>query len=237
MIHLQNLSIGHRGHPILSDISVTFREGELIALLGRNGSGKSTLIRTIAGLLKPVSGKIFVQDRDISTMSRQEIAKLISLSSTSGIRVPHMKCWEFAAMGRAPWTNWAGKLLPRDERIVDRAMDSVGMRKYENMYTDRISDGEYQKMVIARALSQDTPVLLLDEPTAFLDVPGRHQIIGILAKLAAEEHKTIIFSTHDTDIALKRASKVFLIDSEGVFFGDASDSAVSIEIRRIFDIE
>ena len=195
MIHLQNLSIGHRGHPILSDISVTFREGELIALLGRNGSGKSTLIRTIAGLLKPVSGKIFVQDRDISTMSRQEIAKLISLSSTSGSRVPHMKCREFAAMGRAPWTNWAGKLLPRDERIVDRAMDSVGMREYENMYTDRISDGEYQKMVIARALSQDTPVLLLDEPTNHLDL----DTVFYLENFLKNYQGTLLCISHDRD--------------------------------------
>ena len=236
MIHLQNITVGYRSRPVLRDISVTFGDGELVALLGRNGSGKSTLIRTMAGLLKPLSGKILVDGRDMATMSRSEIARRISLSGTAGIRVPNLKCQDAVAMGRAPWTDWAGRLRPEDEKIVDRAMSLVGMSDYAGRHTTRISDGEAQKIMIARALAQDTPVMLFDEPTAFLDVPGRHQVVDILAKLAAEEGKTILFSTHDVSIALKRASRILLVDPSGIFSGEASDPSTASAIERVFGL-
>ena len=236
MIHLQNITVGYRSRPVLRDISVTFGDGELVALLGRNGSGKSTLIRTMAGLLKPLSGKILVDGRDMATMSRSEIARRISLSGTAGIRVPNLKCRDAVAMGRAPWTDWTGRLGPGDEKIVDKALSLVGMLDHAGRDVSRISDGEAQKIMIARALAQDTPVMLFDEPTAFLDVPGRHQVADILAKLAAEEGKTILFSTHDVSIALKRASRIFLVDPSGIFSGEASDPSTASVIERVFGL-
>lgn len=236
MIHLQNITVGYRSRPVLRDISVTFGDGELVALLGRNGSGKSTLIRTMAGLMKPLSGKILLNGRDAAAMSRPEMSRTVALSGTSGIRVPHLKCRDAVAMGRAPWTDWTGRLGPEDEKIVDKALSLVGMLDHAGRDVSRISDGEAQKIMIARALAQDTPVMLFDEPTAFLDVPGRHQVADILAKLAAEEGKTILFSTHDVGIALKRASRVLLVDPSGIFSGEASDPATASVIERVFGL-
>lgn len=234
MIVLNHLSIGHSRHPVLRDLSVTFPGGELTALLGRNGSGKSTLLRTVAGLLKPLSGSVLIDGADISTLSRNGVAKKISLSTAAGVRIPHLKCRDLVAMGRAPWTNWAGRLHQDDERIIDRAIELVGMQDYADREAGRMSDGECQKILIARALAQDTPAMLLDEPTAFLDVPGRLQVISILAKLASEEHKTIVFSTHDVGIALEKADNVFLIGWDGCYFGKASDPETASVIRRAF---
>ena len=237
MITLDNITIGYGRKILLGNICTTAEKGELTALVGRNGSGKSTLIRVLAGLEKPLSGIVSIGGADIEGLSRREIARCVSFTCTGRVRIPDLKCRDLTALGRAPWTGWTGILSERDRDISERALDIVGMQDYADRYLDEMSDGEYQKIMIARALAQDTPVMLLDEPTAFLDVPGRHQIVGILKRLASEEGKCIIFSTHDIGIALKKADKVWLLDRGGIVSMKASDPETSGKIASAFGID
>lgn len=228
MLTIENISLGYGKKILLRDISATAAAGELIMLAGRNGSGKSTLLRAVAGLAKPLSGRILADGKDISAIPRNEAAMKVSFVSTERIRIPRFRCRDIVALGRAPWTGWAGRLSDTDEQTVSDAMETVGMSGFADRTMDSISDGECQRIMIARALAQDTPLMVLDEPTAFLDVPGRHQITDILKRLAAEKGKTVIFSTHDISIGLKRADKVWLIDGDSLIVRNAADAATGI---------
>ena len=237
MIVLDNITIGYGRKILLRNVSATASAGELTALVGRNGCGKSTLIRILAGLGRPLSGRVSMGGDDIAGLSREGIARRVSFVGTERVRVPNLKCRDLTAMGRAPWTGWAGVLSGYDRMVSDKAMDSVGMREYADRYIDEMSDGECQKIMIARALTQDTPVMLLDEPTAFLDVPGRHQVAGILKRLASEEGKTIVFSTHDIGIALKKADKIWLADGGRLVSMQTSDPETAGKISSVFGID
>lgn len=237
MIHMEGLTIGYGEKILLRNISAEARAGELTVLLGRNGSGKSSLIRTIEGLMKPSSGKITVAGKDLSGLGRREIARTVSFVSTERVRIPGLKCRDLVAMGRAPWTGWTGKTGPEDERITAAALRTAGMEDFQDRAMDKLSDGECQKAVIARAIAQDTPVMLLDEPTAFLDVPGKVHVASMLARLAREEGKCIIVSTHDIGTILGKADKVWLLDPPDIIVGSISDSDIMNEIRRVFGLE
>lgn len=228
MLSIGNLTLGYGKNILLHGISTAATAGELIMLAGRNGSGKSTLLRAVAGLAKPLSGRILADGKDISAIPRNEAAMKVSFVSTERIRIPRFRCRDIVALGRAPWNGWAGRLSDTDEQTVADAMETVGMSGFADRTMDSMSDGECQRIMIARALAQDTPLMVLDEPTAFLDVPGRHQITDILKRLAAEKGKTVIFSTHDISIGLKRADKVWLIDGDSLIVRNAADAATDI---------
>ncbi len=242
MIEIKDITLGYGRKILLENISAKFGKGELTALLGRNGSGKSTLIRTLAGLQKPYTvegrtkGEILIGGRDIRSLSREEAARTVSFVGTERILVPDLKGRELVAMGRAPWTGWTGRPGAKDEEMTDRAIELVGMQDYAMTDIAEMSDGERQKIMIARALAQDTPVMLLDEPTAFLDVPGKHQTVSILRKAASEEGKCVIFSTHDVETAVRSADKVLLADGRRVILLRCGVDPVMDEIRRVFGI-
>ena len=242
MIEINDITLGYGRKILLENISAKFGKGELTALLGRNGSGKSTLIRTLAGLQKPYTvegrtkGEILIGGRDIRSLSREEAARTVSFVGTERILVPDLKGRELVAMGRAPWTGWTGRPGAKDEEMTDRAIELVGMQDYAMTDIAEMSDGERQKIMIARALAQDTPVMLLDEPTAFLDVPGKHQTVSILRKAASEEGKCVIFSTHDVETAVRSADKVLLADGRRVILLRCGVDPVMDEIRRVFGI-
>lgn len=212
MIETVNATLGYGRKILMKDISVSCGSGTLIAVLGKNGSGKSTLIRAIAGIAPPLSGKILIAGKDISGMSRSETARKVSFVGTERVNIPGLLCRDVVSMGRAPWTGWTGKLSGTDRKAVVQALEMTGMTAFAEKTMDRMSDGECQRIMIARALAQDTPIMLLDEPTAFLDVPGRYLITEILKKSAEEKGKTVIFSTHDIGIALKKADRVWIPD-------------------------
>lgn len=242
MIEIKDITLGYGRKILLENISAKLGKGELTALLGRNGSGKSTLIRTLAGLQKPYTaggrtgGEILIGGRDIRSLSREEAARTVSFVGTERILVPDLKGRELVAMGRAPWTGWTGRPGAKDEEMTDRAIELVGMQEYAMTNIAEMSDGERQKIMIARALAQDTPVMLLDEPTAFLDVPGKHQTVSILRKAASEEGKCVIFSTHDVETAVRSADKVLLADGRRVILLRCGVDPVMDEIRRVFGI-
>ncbi len=232
MLELRNLSAGYRGKALLSGLDITAGRGEMTALIGRNGCGKSTLIRTISGVLEAVSGEIFHDGIPVSGKSRLERARTMSYVGTGRPRAPYLKCREAVAMGRAPWTGWTGHLGEEDRKMVDKALLLTGMQGYSERDMDGLSDGECQKIMIARALAQDTPVMLLDEPTAFLDIPGKHQTMSILRRLATGEGKTILFSTHDVELAMSAADRVWIFNPPHIVDMDSGNLAWQ-EIRRV----
>ncbi len=236
MINLDNLSIGYGSRAILSNVCTSFNCGKLTALIGRNGSGKSTLLRAVAGLNAKYTGSIKLDGQEIGDMPSQEIARKLAFVTTQRTRIPNMRCEDVVAIGRAPYTNWIGRMQQADREIVEQSLTSVGMREYAARTMDTMSDGECQRIMIARALAQSTPVILLDEPTSFLDMPNRYELVTLLRKLAHEENKTIIFSTHELDVAVRMCDTIALIDG-GIMCHLPVDKMVeSGNIQRLFSL-
>lgn len=234
MIQLKELTLGYGQQILLDKVSAQITNGQLIALLGRNGTGKSTLLRALMGLERPIHGNIYIQQRSVHSLRAEELAQNVSLVTTERIRIPHLSCKDVVALGRAPYTNWIGKLQPADNRQIEEAMKLTGMLSYADKTMDRMSDGECQRIMIARALAQDTPVILLDEPTAFLDLPNRYELCLLLKKLAKEKKKSIIFSTHDLDIALSLCDFLLLIDNPQLYALPTQEMINGRHIERLF---
>lgn len=234
MIRLNDLTIGYGHRILLQHASATIPAGELVALVGRNGTGKSTLLRAIAGFGERLGGEIRLDGHSLETLSPQQLATTVSFVTTERVRIPNLRCEDVVALGRAPYTNWIGRVQEQDKAIVERSLELVGMAAFAGKTMDRMSDGECQRILIARALAQDTPVILLDEPTAFLDLPNRYELATLLRRLAHDEGKCILFSTHDLDVALGLCDAVALIDTPDLHCLPASDMASSGHIERLF---
>ena len=234
MIRLNDLTIGYGHRILLQHASATIPAGELVALVGRNGTGKSTLLRAIAGLGERLGGEIRLDGHSLETLSPQQLATTVSFVTTERVRIPNLRCEDVVALGRAPYTNWIGRVQEQDKAIVERSLELVGMAAFAGKTMDRMSDGECQRILIARALAQDTPVILLDEPTAFLDLPNRYELALLLRRLAHDEGKCILFSTHDLDVALTLCDTVALIDTPQLHALPAAEMAASGHIERLF---
>lgn len=213
MIQLKNFSIGFGERILLKNISTDFPQGKLTALIGSNGSGKSTLMKAICGINENYSGEILIDNDDIKNLTRNKLASLISYVNTQRPRIANLKCYDVVALGRSPYTNWHGKISKKDKEIIESSIAMVGMENYSQRYFNNLSDGECQKIMIARAIAQDTKIIILDEPTSFLDLPTRFELASLLKRLTVEKNKTILFSTHELDIALKFSDQIALIDS------------------------
>jgi len=204
VIETIDLSIGYkRSEPILKKISIKIPHASLIAIIGRNGTGKSTLFRTLVGLLKPINGQIIIENKELNKFSNTELAHKIAFISTEQVRVNHLNVYDLVAMGRFPYTGLMNKLTKEDHDMVSSSLEKTGMLSFAYRNINKLSDGERQRVMIARALAQDTPLIILDEPTAFLDIPGRLAINNLLKDLSLNEKKTILFSTHDLEMAMK----------------------------------
>jgi iron complex transport system ATP-binding protein len=224
IIELKNLEIGYssgiKGFKILiQSINLSSEKGQLTAIIGRNGSGKSTLLKTITRLTDFKKGDILINNRNIKNVSRAEFAQIVSFVSTELLNISNIKVTELITLGRSPYTNWLGKPVAADKSIVNEAIELLDLKSFSDKYFYNLSDGEKQKVMIARALAQDTEVLLLDEPTAFLDLPNKYEIIDILNYLAKKKNKTIIFSTHDLNIAINAADKIWFINNNLIIDG------------------
>ena len=218
-VQLHGLTLGYGERTLFADAGIGFGWGEFTALIGRNGTGKSTLLRTVAGLARPQAGYITVNGRRTDTMSRREIAAAIAFVSTEEVKVENLKVTDVVALGRAPYTNWVGSLTEEDRAQVARALALVGMQAFAGKGIGTLSDGERQRVMIARALAQDTPIILLDEPTAFLDLPNKYEIGLLLRRLAHDEGKCIVFSTHDLAIALELCDTIALLEGGRFHYG------------------
>lgn len=233
-MHIEHLSIGYGTRTLLSDVTLTLEGGQLVALLGRNGAGKSTLLRALAGLEPCRTGEVWLDGRPLSTLDAGERSRRVSLVTTEKVAVPHLRVHELVAMGRAPYTNWVGRLSAADEAAIARALELTGMSAYASRPTDSLSDGESQRVMIARALAQDTPLVLLDEPTSYLDLPNRYDLCLLLKRLATESGKLIVFSTHELDIALSVCHTVMLIDNPHVHCLPTPEMVSAGHIERLF---
>lgn len=239
-IKINALSIGYpnghkTGKALLSDLNLSCKKGEIIGLIGRNGTGKSTLLKTMAGLLKPLGGEIKINDTNLKIFHRKELARRISFVSTEVPVVQSLKVIELVCLGRYPYTDWTGRLTKTDWDIVRLSAEQVGIGNIADKIISEISDGERQRTMIARALAQDTEIIILDEPTAFLDLPNRYEILRLLNHLAAEKGKTIIFSTHDLSIALHEADKIWLLHNENIYAGAPEDLIIQKGFIKLFE--
>jgi len=237
MIRLNDLTIGYGHRILLQHASATIPAGELVALVGRNGTGKSTLLRAIAGLGERLGGEIRLDGHSLETLLPQQLATTVSFVTTERVRIPNLRCEDVVALGRAPYTNWIGRMQEADRAVVERSLRLVGMSAFARKTMDRMSDGECQRVMIARALAQDTPVILLDEPTAFLDLPNRYELATLLRRLTRDEGKCILFSTHDLDVALSLCDSVALIDTPSLHHLPAGEMVGSGLIERLFSGE
>lgn len=236
MIHLENISLGYGARTLLEGVTTHFEAGTLTALIGRNGAGKSTLLRALAGLEPLQAGAITIGGQSIAELDGAEAARRVAFVATDKVRIANLPCEDLVALGRAPYTNWIGRLQAVDREIVADALAKVGMSEFAHKTMDRMSDGECQRVMIARALAQQTPVILLDEPTAFLDMPNRYELCRLLQRLAHDEQKVILFSTHELDIATKMCDAIALIDTPQLLHQPASEMVAGGAIERLFGI-
>ncbi len=238
MIKAKDITIGYSASsPLLDGVSFELCRGELISLIGRNGAGKSTLMRTISGLKPLLSGDLSIDGTSLDDMTALQRAMQISLVTTERIRVANLTCETLVALGRTPYTNWLGALSSLDRDIVAQSLERVKMSHFASKSCDRLSDGELQRIMIARALAQQTDIIMLDEPTAFLDMPSRYQLMDLLEELAHNESKCIIFSTHELNMAIERSDKVAIIDSPKLHIKTAKELIDSDIIKSIFGID
>jgi iron complex transport system ATP-binding protein len=229
-ISVNSIELGYiQGKPLIPTFSVDAFQGELVGLIGRNGIGKSTLMRSIIGLQKPLSGNILVSGNTIDSLARKQRAKLISYVPAEPVRVPNLFIRDFVAVARFPYLGWSRSLSEHDWEAVDNSLAQVGIMHLSNRDITTVSDGERQRAMIAFALAQDTKIILLDEPTAFLDLPNKFEMVHLLSQLAHLRNKTIIYSTHDLQGAMGEADIIWMMLEKG--FVAAAPEQLALENR------
>ena len=234
VINLSQLSVGYSlSHPVISDINLELRSGQLACLIGENGIGKSTLLKTLTGFLPKLKGSLLLGDRDIESFSQRELARQVSIVLTQKPDVQNLTIEEIIGLGRSPYTGFFGRLRTEDRKIVDDAIVTMGIEKLRGRMIQTLSDGERQKVMIAKALAQETPIILLDEPTAFLDFPSKAETFQSLQRMAHERDKLILLSTHDLELAVRFADS--LLEVKKGTLQAVSASEVKASIRAIID--
>lgn len=220
---------------ITKNITASLNSGELTCLLGPNGAGKSTLLRTLAGFLPPLDGEIWIDGKKLNEYSNLELAKKVGVVLTQHIDASQVTVEQLVSLGRSPYSGFWGKLYKEDNEIVDRALEQTGVTKLRDRLVYTLSDGERQKVMIAKALAQQTPCIYLDEPTAFLDFPSKVETLLLLKRLARTQNLTVFQSTHDVNMALKLADRIWLIDRElGIKIGTPAELAEAGELQKYF---
>ena len=234
-----NLSIGYLARQgkrvVQAGLNLQLRPGELVGLIGPNGSGKSTLMRTLAGLQPPLAGQVTVAGRDLHDLPQRDIARLIALVLTDRVEVDNATVRDIVTLGRYPHAHWWGGTSPADRQAVDEAIDLVHLADKAARPLSELSDGERQRAMIARALAQDTPIILLDEPTAHLDLPNRVETMLLLHRLAHQTQKSILLSTHELDLALQAADRIWLLSADhGMECGVPEDLVLNGSFGHVF---
>lgn len=238
-IHIENLSIGyaskHSVKTVAAGISADICGGELTCLLGANGVGKSTLLRTLSAFQPKLDGNIYVQGKEIDAYTDKQLSRVLSVVLTEKCDIRNMTATELVGLGRSPYTGFWGTLSKADKEVVACSIALVGIAHLADRMVDTLSDGERQKVMIAKALAQETPVIYLDEPTAFLDFPSKVEMMQLLHRLSRSTGKTIFLSTHDLELALQIADKIWLMDkTSGVTIGTPEDLSLDGSLSRFF---
>ena len=236
---LHNLSIGYQNKGnskvVASGLNATINRGELTCLLGRNGIGKSTLLRTLSAFQPALDGEVMMDTTPLATLTDKERSRLIGIVLTEKPDVQNMTIEELVGMGRSPYTGFWGTLDSDDEAIVDEAIRLVGVESLKGRMIHTLSDGEHQKVMIAKALAQQTPIIYLDEPTAFLDFPSKVEMMQLLRRLASEEQKIIFLSTHDVELSLQLADCIWLMEPDRLNVGTPHQLAEEGALSRFIE--
>lgn len=232
IISLSHLSVGYSlSHPVIYDIDLELKSGQLSCLIGENGIGKSTLLKTLTGFLPKLKGSVLFDNRDITSFSQRELARQVSIVLTQKPDVQNLTIEEIIGLGRSPYTGFFGRLRIDDRIVVNDAIATMGIEKLRGRMIQTLSDGERQKVMIAKALAQETPVILLDEPTAFLDFPSKAETFQSLQRMAHERDKLILLSTHDLELAVRFADSLLEV-KEGTL-KEVSATEVKTSINAI----
>lgn len=220
ILSASSLSIGYvtkmEKIVIASNLNLNLKAGKLVSLVGANGIGKSTLLRTLCGIQKPISGSVSLNEKNIESFEPLTLAQNLSLVLTEKLPPSNLTVFELIALGRQPYTNWLGKLSKEDSEKVDLAMQLTQIENLKDKKHFEISDGQLQKVLIARALAQDTPLIILDEPTTHLDLVHKVSVFKLLKKLSQETNKCILFSTHDIDLAIQLSDEMIVMTENDV---------------------
>jgi len=227
------LVIGYSpSRKVCGPISGQIHEGDFIALLGANGAGKTTLLKTLSGLLIPFSGHCNIEDKPLISYSKKSMARLISIVLTHRFNLGHVSVEEFIAFGRYPYTNWKASMNSEDHRIIN---DSIAMVELDTLKTEKLdvlSDGNFQKALIARALAQDTKYIFLDEPTVHLDLRNKIMIFNLLKKLTRKTGKGMVMASHDLDLLIQLADRIWIMDEDQLISGIPEDLMLSGQIEK-----
>ncbi len=233
-----SLSIGYDDKTVVSDINVTLSEGDIIALVGPNGAGKSTLFKTFSTHIMPLGGKIELFGKDLMSYTPKERAKLLGIVLTERPDDMFLKVFDVVAAGRYPYTGMFGKLSEKDEQEIKVSLELVGVNNLIDRVFNTLSDGEKQKVMIAKAIAQNTPIIMLDEPTAFLDYPSKIELFSLLKKLAKEQKKAILFSSHDLELLLRYTDNLWIIAKNQPFAAGTSAELLKNDvIKNYFELK
>ena len=232
VLKTKDLHIGYKDKAILPPINVSLEEGSLIALIGPNGAGKSTLFKTLTAHIKPIGGSVELMGKELSEYSAKEKAMLIGLVLTERPDDMFLKVYDVVASGRCPYTNFFGKIEKEDENIIQESLDIVGINQLKNRYFNTLSDGEKQKVMIAKTLAQNTPIIFMDEPTAFIDYPSKIELFSLMKMLTKERNKTIIFSSHDLELLLRYTDDIWLISKGKQLISSKKEDLIGNDILK-----
>lgn len=214
ILSARQLIIGYDGQPIQQPLDLEVQAGEMICILGSNGCGKSTLLRTLAGLQDKLGGSLTIQGKNADKLNDTDKAKLFSLVLTDKVELENTTVFEMVALGRYPHSSWLGGLSEADKKAITKSIEMVRLTDKSECFFNCLSDGEKQRVMIAKALAQDTPLILLDEPTAHLDLPNRVKIMLLLRQLAHDTQRSVLISSHELDLALQTADKIWLMQPQ-----------------------
>lgn len=235
IIQTKNLAVGYKNKTLCKNININLKTGSIIALMGVNGSGKSTLMKTLIGLIPRLKGEIYILGKELSEYSRANLSHEVSVVLTDHISTSDMTVFETVSFGRYPHTSWLGKLSSSDIQIIEDSIREVGLEGFHERQLATLSDGELQRVMIARALAQQTQILILDEPASHLDIPNKSMIINLLKSLSENKGMTIIYSTHELEFIKKAADYVWIFDNnKSMISALPEDCYTQGHFRRVF---
>ncbi len=236
-LRLRGLELGYKDRVLCQGVDLDFKAGSLTAIIGRNGTGKSTLLRCLSGIDRPSKGQVLVGSQDdfcqVNSLSVNRRARILSFVSTERINLAGLKVETVVGFGLAPYTDIFGRLDDEHRRLVAECLDLVSMGDFATKSMDTLSDGERQRVMIARAVAQQTPIIILDEPTAFLDLPNKYEISHLLYRLVHQMNKTIIFTTHDLDVALELCDRFVVLENSTIVEGSLQEIVEGQSIDRM----
>lgn len=239
VLYTKNLNIGYhtkKGNTLIAEnLNLDFHEGKLITLIGANGIGKSTLLRTLTGIQKPLAGEVLLNEKSITTYPLHELAQNLSVVLTEKLPPSNLTVYELVSLGRQPYTNWVGRLAPDDIDKIINAIELTHIAEIGHKKHHEISDGQLQKVLVARALAQDTPLIILDEPTTHLDLHHKVSLFKLLKRLSKEMGKCILFSTHDIDLAIQLSDEMIVMTKSDIVQDDPCKLIESGIFNTLFD--